>query len=277
MNFKMIKDDWEALASRDALWSILTDSSRANGGWDLSEFMATGEREIQTVLNHLEEIAHSPNYGGAALDFGCGVGRLTQALVRRFSHCVGLDISQRMIDKAETYNQYKHCSYLLHDGQELPFEEDCFSFIYSNIVLQHLPADLALQSIQELVRVLAVDGVLVFGVQDRFAAPDLAARLTLLRNKLRLRSRVQIAMGLKPHHMQMHCLPERVVREALGGAIIADVQLTNTAATNYNGNLSYLREAPIVGYVGKQYCVRKRDRSLVNKKFDKSSEGKQIA
>ena len=262
MNFKMIKDDWEALADRDALWSILTDTSRANGGWDLSEFMATGELEIQTVLNHLECIGNPPDFEGLALDFGCGVGRLTQALGRRFSRCVGVDISQRMIDKAETYSQFTNCCYLLYDGQTLPYKDDCFSFVYSNIVLQHLPADLAQQSIRELVRVLSVNGVLMFGVQDHFAATDLASCLTLARKKLRLRSRVQSAIGLKQHHMQMHCLPEAVVRNALGDANVIDVQLTNTAAKDYNGKLWYLADVPLIGYVGKQYCVRKRIRSL---------------
>ena len=55
--------------------------------------------------------------------------------------------------------------------------------------------------------------------------------------------------------MQMHCLPELVVRRALGSARIVDIQYTNTAAKDFNGELVYLRQGPTSGYVGKQYCV----------------------
>jgi hypothetical protein len=57
--------------------------------------------------------------------------------------------------------------------------------------------------------------------------------------------------------MQMHCLPERIVRDALGNVRVADIQLTNTAARDFNGKLVYLQQAPGTGYVGKQYCVVK--------------------
>jgi ubiquinone/menaquinone biosynthesis C-methylase UbiE len=257
MNLKTIKNDWEALADRDALWSILTDSSRANGRWDPAEFMATGESEIQTVMDHLTAIGHVPEFEGVALDFGCGVGRLTQALGRRFSYCVGVDISQQMIDKAERYNQHPHCHYTAHEGTVLPFVDESFSFIYSNIVLQHIPAVFAKQYLSEFVRVLAFGGVLVFGVQDSFAAPDIASRLTRVRHRLRLRSRVQKILGFRQHYMQMHCLPETVVRQSIRNSLVVDVQFTNTAAKDYNGRLVYLRHAPVAGYVGKQYSVLK--------------------
>jgi hypothetical protein len=55
--------------------------------------------------------------------------------------------------------------------------------------------------------------------------------------------------------MQMHCLPEHIVRRALGSAKVVDIQFTNTAAKDFNGKLVYLGQPPASGYVGKQYCV----------------------
>ena len=52
-------------------------------------------------------------------------------------------------------------------------------------------------------------------------------------------------------------MPERAVRRALGSATVVDIQLTNTAARDFNGKLAYLSRAPRSGYVGKQYCVVK--------------------
>jgi SAM-dependent methyltransferase len=257
MNLNKLKNDWENLAERDALGAILTDASRAGGKWDLAEFMATGDAEVEIVMNHLARIDQIPNLQGEALDFGCGVGRLTQALARRFAHCVGLDISPQMIEKAVSFNQYAHCRYMVHSDTRLPFADERFSFIYSNIVLQHVPARFSEQYLRQFVRVLAPGGVLVFGVQDSFAAPDLATRMLRVRHILHIRSRIQDALGLGQRHMQMHCLPESAIRRALTSATVVDIQFTNTAAKDFNGRLVYLEQPPRSGYVGKQYCVIK--------------------
>jgi SAM-dependent methyltransferase len=256
-NLDTLKNDWESLATRDALYAILTDQTRAGGKWDLAEFMATGEAEVEIVTNHLRRIDCVPNHDGAALDFGCGVGRLTQALARDFSSCVGVDISQQMIQKAESLNGYPNCRYMTNSRERLPFADSSFSFIYSNIVLQHLPRRFSTAYLKEFVRLLEPGGVLVFGVQDSFATPDASSLLIRARHILRLRSRITVALGLGPGNMQMHCLPERAVRRALGSAAIVDVQLTNTAAKDFNGKLVYLKKAPVTGYVSKQYCVTK--------------------
>jgi SAM-dependent methyltransferase len=257
MNLDKLKNDWESLAERDAFGAILTDSARSDGRWDASEFMTTGEAEIEVVMSHLAEIGCIPDFDCPALDFGCGVGRLTQALGRRFASCVGVDISRQMIEKADLLNQYAHCRYVVHSDIRLPFADGSFAFIYSNIVLQHVPRRFSQPYLREFVRVLRPDGVLVFGVQDSFAAPDISFRLIRIRHILRIRSRIQDALGLGQRHMQMHCLPEHAVRRALGSARVADIQFTNTAAKDFNGKLVYLPQAPTSGYVGKQYCVVK--------------------
>jgi SAM-dependent methyltransferase len=144
-----------------------------------------------------------------------------------------------------------------HSDLRLPFADEKFSFIYSNIVLQHMPRRFSEPYLRDFVRVLAPGGVLVFGVQDSFAAPDISSRMIRARHILRIRSRIEDVLGLGPRHMQMHCLPERAVRRALGSARVADIQFTNTAAKDFNGKLVYLPQAPTFGYVGKQYCVVK--------------------
>jgi SAM-dependent methyltransferase len=257
-NLDTLKNDWDSLAERDALYAILTDGSKAGGQWNIAEFMATGDAEIETVMSHLAGIDCIPDGNGAALDFGCGVGRLTQPLARHFASCVGVDISQQMIQKAESLNRYAHCRYVANSDTRLPFTDANFSFIYSNIALQHVPQRFARGYLREFVRVLAPGGVLVFGVQDSFAAQDVSSLLIRVRHVLHIRSRIKVVLGLGPGDMQMHCLPKRVVRRALGTAEIVDIQLTNTAAKDFNGKLVYLQQAPTSGYVGKQYCVVKQ-------------------
>jgi len=254
-NLAELKNDWEHLAERDALWAILTDSSKAGGKWEIDDFMATGTAEIETVMNYLAWIRHVPDFSGAALDFGCGVGRLTQALARRFDFCMGVDIAEEMIRKANALNQFANCRYVVNAESQLPFEDASFAFIYSNIVLQHVPPRFAEEYLREFVRVLAPGGVLVFGVQDSYAGiSSLGIRI---RQVVRLRSRIKSVLGKSVATMQMNCLPEPIVRRALGSARVVDIQLTNSAAKDFNGRLNYLDQPPLSGYIGKQYCVVK--------------------
>ena len=250
-----LRDDWESLAERDALHAILTDATKAGGQWNIAEFMATGNTEIEMLMGHLACLGYFPSRDGAALDFGCGVGRLTQALGHYFDSCVGVDISQTMIRRARSLSELSHCKYLTTSDIPLPFPTAAFSFVYSNIVLQHIPQRFAKEYLREFVRILAPGGMLVFGVQDSFAMPNLSSLLTRTRHVLRLRSRIDAALRIGSGDMQMHCLPERVIRQVLGSAKILDVQFTNTAAKDFNGKLVYLQEPPKSGYVSKQYCV----------------------
>jgi len=151
---KTVKDEWESLAERDALSAILTDKTKANGKWSIEDFMRTGRAEVETVIGHLEALNCTPDSSRAALDFGCGVGRLTQALARHFDSCIGVDISPSMIQKAVELNQYPHCRYIVHSDVRLPFADSSFSFIYSNIVLQHMPRQYSEGYIREFLRVL---------------------------------------------------------------------------------------------------------------------------
>jgi 2-polyprenyl-3-methyl-5-hydroxy-6-metoxy-1,4-benzoquinol methylase len=257
MDLEQLRSDWDTLAKRDALWAILTDGDKAGGGWDVAEFFETGEIEMATVMGYLGEVGCSPDTAGAALDFGCGVGRLTQAMARRFAASVGVDISEEMIRRAETLNQYAHCDYMTSVAERLLFADESFAFVYSNIVLQHMPRRLAMGYLREFVRVLEPGGVLVFGVQDSYAANGTASRVTRARDVLRLRTRWKSLMGRRDGDMQLHLLAEAEVRAAVRPAMVVDVRLTNTAAKDFNGRLVYLSERPRTGYVGKQYCIMK--------------------
>src|SRR5687767_8439812 len=75
--------EWDELAELDPYWAICTAPDKRFGRWDREEFFATGEREVAEVLATAAELG-LPRRHGAALDFGCGLGRLTRALAGRF-------------------------------------------------------------------------------------------------------------------------------------------------------------------------------------------------
>jgi SAM-dependent methyltransferase len=252
-----IKSEWEFLAQQDALFSILTDESKIGGKWEIEEFMTTGEKEIETVMGHLAQLNVCIEYGGKALDFGCGVGRLTQPLAQRFDSCVGVDISEKMIQIAESFNRQANCDYICSSDVRLPFEDESFSFIYTNIVLQHMPHSLADGYLRQFVRILQPGGVAVFGVQDSYAISNISSFVARARQVLHLRSRIKAILKIDSADMEMHCLPEDAVRRAVFPAKIVSTQFTNSAAKDFNGSLAYLDQTPCSGYIGKQYCVVK--------------------
>lgn len=178
MSLTRQKSDWNDLGQIDPLWAILSDKDHKFGHWKLDEFFHTGEKEINFVLS----IAHRfglPIGHKSALDFGCGVGRLTRALRNSFDSAVGVDISDSMIKQARELNP--NCDFILIDGTRLPFADHQFDFVYSNVVLQHQPSKaIALAYISEFIRVCKPNGIIVFQLPSHIP----------LRRRLRPRQRL---------------------------------------------------------------------------------------
>ena len=158
------KQTWEDLASTDPLWAILSDPAKKNGKWELRDFFEKGETEISAAMSRLPAF---PQEMDRALDFGCGVGRLTRAMSMRFNHCVGVDISEQMIRMAKELNSDRNnCEFMVNASEHLEiFPDRYFDFIYSSIVLQHLVhRSSILAYIREFCRVLKAGGLLIFQV-----------------------------------------------------------------------------------------------------------------
>ncbi len=168
MKLKDVQENWNKFGENDPLWGILAWPGKEQGGWDLPSFFATGEQEIADVLAYVDSLGVSCRRG-VALDFGCGVGRLSQALAEHFHTVHGVDISPAMIAKARELNRHgERCQYHLNDRDDLTlFADDHFDFIYSNITLQHMPPRYAAAYIREFMRVLKPGGVLVFQIPSR--------------------------------------------------------------------------------------------------------------
>ncbi len=159
------------------MWAILSREDTDGNRWDAEEFFATGRAEIDRVLDETRE--HAAIERGRALDFGCGVGRLSQALARHFGEVHGVDIAASMIERARAFEQSATtqreaesrvgtCEFHLNERPSLAlFPDGHFDFIYSNITLQHMAPALAHGYLREFCRVLAPSGVLVFQLPTR--------------------------------------------------------------------------------------------------------------
>jgi SAM-dependent methyltransferase len=164
---------WNEWGRRDPYWAIISRPDRRGNRWDLEEFLQTGIDEIDELLEWLREL-HVTVRPGRALDFGCGVGRLTQALARTFAECDGVDIAPSMIERADTLNQFgDRCRYHVNDRDDLAlFPDGVFDLVYSDIVLQHIAPQFSAGYVREFTRVLAPGGVVVFQLPSHLLAAD---------------------------------------------------------------------------------------------------------
>src|SRR5215510_8983949 len=139
MDLVTLQKHWDDFGKTDPLWAILTDPAKKGGKWNLEDFLRTGEQEIAAVFERLKSLRLFVR-SGRALDFGCGIGRLTQALSSRFDQCCAVDIAPSMIAFAKQVNSYPdRCQYYLNDKNDLSFFPAAhFDFVYSRLVLQHM-------------------------------------------------------------------------------------------------------------------------------------------
>jgi SAM-dependent methyltransferase len=213
------KEDWERLAEVDAMWAVLTAPGQKGRAWDAEQFFATGEAEIEHVLSVVDSLGR-PLARDSALDFGCGVGRLTRALGGRFERAVGVDISERMVAQARQLNEaFPTCEFRLNAASDLgQFETNSFDFVYASIVLQHLPSRGDVESyVTEFLRIARADGLAVFGIPGRIAFPwSLQPRRRLYAFLRRLGVSEEWMLRRTPlTPMRMTVVPEPAVRRML--------------------------------------------------------------
>jgi len=109
--------------------------------------------------------------GDLVCELGCFNGANARALSRRFGCTVyGLDIDQREIRLAQSYNKTEQASFVVASAEHLPFASESFDKIYGISVLEHfVDGQVALR---ETYRCLKPGGVLVV-TTDSFGLGEL--------------------------------------------------------------------------------------------------------
>ena len=213
---------WTVLGADDPLWAVLVEPGKRGGGWDPDEFFATGRADVADAIAWLEGLG-LPTGWRRAMDFGCGVGRLSQALVSHADRVIGVDVSASMLDSARRLDRSGGvCEFVHNDAADLSrFPDASFDLVYSALVLQHLPRAAVDGYLAEFVRVLTPDGVAVVQLPTRmrFTAKGLAWRLA----PYRLIAWVQRRVLRYPAPMRMTTVSSRAVARVVaraGGVVV---------------------------------------------------------
>ncbi len=146
--------DWRELGVSNPYWGVISqprflrENVTAEG---LDDFYLSGRQQIDAVVADLAWLT-GKKPDGRALDFGCGVGRLTEAMTRYAQQVTGYDISPGMLELARARNgRGKYVN-------ELP--DALFDWINSFIVFQHIPPERGMDLLRQLMARLAPGGVI---------------------------------------------------------------------------------------------------------------------
>ena len=242
---EQVRRDWRRLGACDPLWAVLVRPGARNGGWDQEEFLATGRTEVDGALEHLASLGVTVGTG-SAVDFGCGVGRLSIALARRMERVIGIDVSEPMLAKAaELDSSGGRCTFVLNDRDDLSaFPDGGFDLAYSSLVLQHLPPAQARLMLGELARVTRPGGALVVQVPTA-TLPNVKGLVFRYAPWPVIRFGQRVLLGY-PAPMRMHAFPQDdlVATLAAHGVDVIDRQqdATNGGHWTYHRYFALKRE-----------------------------------
>jgi ubiquinone/menaquinone biosynthesis C-methylase UbiE len=228
MKLWQVRRHWDALAKDDPFWAVLTDSQKQGNRWAISEFYSTGVAEVERDLA-LVRLIDPALARGSALDFGCGAGRLTQALALHFERVTGVDISERMVALARLHCADTRVNFEHNARSDLRmFAHGSFDFVYSRITLQHIAPRYTKRYLREFARILAPGGIM--SVQIPASVPDGDPPERLRFSFWPPTMGMRISRYVRYHHpgwfpaspkMQMYALPRQEVLECLSGAGIS--------------------------------------------------------
>jgi len=150
-----MREDWNRRAGEDAYYYV----AFGRRGQEDDEFFATASDVVRSLVSELKRVSNRQ----AALEIGCGPGRLMRPLARHFAEIHGVDVSDEMIRMAaerlkDTPNAHAHRG----TGSDLAlFPDEAFDFVYSYAVFQHIPSrEVVFQYLREARRVLKAGGIL---------------------------------------------------------------------------------------------------------------------
>jgi 2-polyprenyl-3-methyl-5-hydroxy-6-metoxy-1,4-benzoquinol methylase len=131
----------------------------------------TEDVKFQNIFRdyHTKNLAKSyinPSKQDTILDFGCGVGRLSEHLAPRAKKIVGLDLSLEMLNVARKNTKNQNVEYRKIDELDL-IDEKTFDKIFAFWVLGHIEDETLSKYVEKFHKVLKNDGSVFIFEQTR--------------------------------------------------------------------------------------------------------------
>jgi SAM-dependent methyltransferase len=232
--------DWREIGASEPFWGVLTHSKFRRDNLseeNLAAFYASGADYVDYVAMWRARIVGGPAKASLALDFGCGVGRLTEAMCAHADSVIGYDISPGMLEEARRRSAGK----AVYTSE---FPKGPFDWINSYIVFQHIPPERGYKLVEDLLTRVAFGGFvsLEFNVYsdpselpslpDTAREDELVAKQNLWRRFLHVGAR-RVAAAPEP-------TPEPAPPLPLGTVIMYDYDLNRLCAMFHRSGIERL-------------------------------------
>jgi SAM-dependent methyltransferase len=156
---------WEHFGERDPYYGVLTSPEFRLQNLDAAakeRFFASGRDDIERFIGLVTKHFGAPTFG-TALDYGCGVGRLSLALSDRFERVISIDISKSMIERARATLADRNVQFeLANETTDEPAD-----LIISYIVIQHIEPSVGMDILAKLAKRARGKGVIHFPIRYR--------------------------------------------------------------------------------------------------------------
>jgi SAM-dependent methyltransferase len=231
--FRLVAAQWEKVGSEKPHWSVLSSDEFLPSALTperLREFYASGENEVRLLQDLCTRNGLVLPGGGRCLEFGCGVGRVTIHLARRFAAVEGVDISAPNLAECRKIQQEQGLGNMLLRHLREPSELSAiepFDVLFSRIVLQHNPPPVQRFLLKSLLERLRTGGVALFQtvVHGRGYAYNATSHLQNAQTQV----------------FEMHALPMRYIFECLNECGCRCVEVIRDTSGGFNvGSYTFL-------------------------------------
>jgi len=163
-----IRRDWDARARENARgyinWPDVANEDEA--------FFRSGRDDFERyVTPFLKKMEFDPA-GKAALEIGCGIGRLARWMAAEFGSYTGVDVSPEMVRKAASYGIPRARFLAVSGGDLFGVADASVDFVLSFAVFQHVPDKAAIFNyFAETRRVLKPGGIFRLHMKGLWSLP----------------------------------------------------------------------------------------------------------
>jgi 2-polyprenyl-3-methyl-5-hydroxy-6-metoxy-1,4-benzoquinol methylase len=224
--FDIVAEQWRHMGETRPHFSVLSSDEWQPEKLDektLAKFYATGLEEVEQFLHMCRRNGMEAPQASRVLEVGCGVGRVTSHLARRFDQVTGVDISPGNLRECAAALKSQSLGNVELIRMQSPKDigdlvgHDIF---FSRIVLQHNPPPIQAYMLQSVLEGLTPGGIAYFQTVTGG-----------------LKYRYSIQRHLKYHRVvdfEMHALPMGRVLKTIQEAGCRVVDVFRDLAAGYN-------------------------------------------
>lgn len=209
MGRKQTDQDWEQWGKSNPYFGVISDPKFLGSSLTTEvkqEFFNSGKSHADELFRVIDSLLGQNFKPESSLDFGCGVGRITQALAAHTDSVLGVDVSLSMLKEAEvnlptglkSKVTFKDAEEELRSGKQ-------YDLVHSYIVLQHIPKAEGYKITRQLLTKISPGGVAALHYTFAAHVPRSERAIQLMRYHLPpLHQGLNIARGKAARTPMMH-------------------------------------------------------------------------